>query len=109
MSAASDLALAYVSEGEFAKSGRLAREALDFYQKKQPENWQRYRAETLLGASFSGQRRYKEAEPLLLEGYKGMLARQRNVDIWDQYHLDRASEWIVKLYQAWGKPEKVAE
>jgi hypothetical protein len=25
------------------------------------------------------------------------------------YHLDRAHEWIVQLYQLWDKPEKAAE
>jgi hypothetical protein len=24
-------------------------------------------------------------------------------------HLDRAREWLVQLYQAWGKPGKAAE
>jgi serine/threonine protein kinase len=109
MESAADLALAYVSQGKFTESEPLAREALEFDRKKQPDDWQRFRAESLLGASLAGEKKYSEAEPLLLEGYQGMLARKDRMDVPNWYHLDRAREWIVQLYQAWGKPEKVGE
>jgi hypothetical protein len=38
-----------------------------------------------------------------------MLARKDLIGVPGWYHLDRAREWIVQLYQAWGKPEKAAE
>jgi len=109
MASAADLALAYYSQGKFAESEALAREALEFNRQKQPDDWQRFRAESLLGASLARQKKFAEAEPLLLEGYQGMLARKERMPIPDWYHLDRASEWIVQLYQAWGKPAKAAE
>ena len=109
MGFAADLALAYLSQGKFAESEPLAREAMEFDRKKQPDDWQAFRAESLLGASLAGQKKYAEAEPLLLEGYQGMVARKDKIEVLNWYHLDRAREWIVQLYQAWGKPEKVAE
>jgi eukaryotic-like serine/threonine-protein kinase len=109
MTSTADLALAYLAEGKFAQSEPLAREALEFNRRKQPDDWQRFRAESLLGASLSGRKKYAEAEPLLLEGYDGMLARKDLIDVLDWYHLDRAREWIVQLYQSWGKPQKAAE
>jgi serine/threonine protein kinase len=109
MQSAADLALAYVSQGKFTESEPLAREALEFNRKKQPDDWPRFRAESLLGASLAGEKKYAEAEPLLLEGYQGMLARKDQMDVPNWYHLDRAREWIVQLYQAWGKPAKAAE
>ena len=109
MASAADLALAYLSQGKFTESEPLAREAMEFDRKKQPDDWQGFRAETLLGASVAGQKKYAEAEPLLLEGYQGMVARKDKMEIGNWYHLDRAREWIVQLYQAWGKPEKAAE
>ncbi len=109
MASAADLALAYISQGKFTESEPLAREALEFDRKKQPDDWQRFRAESLLGASLAGQKKYAEAEPLLLEGYQGMLARKDRIGVPDQYHLDRAREWLVQLYQAWGKPGKAAD
>jgi tetratricopeptide (TPR) repeat protein len=102
------LALAYVSQGKFAESEPLAREALEF-EKKQPDERQRFRAESLLGASLAGQKKYAEAEPLLLDGYQGMLARKERMGAPNSYHRDLAHEWIVRFYQAWNKPDKAAE
>jgi tetratricopeptide (TPR) repeat protein len=109
MASASDLALAYQSQGKFADSEALAREAFEFDRKEQPDNWQRFRAESLLGASLAGQKKFVEAEPLLVEGYQGMAERKDHIAVPDWYHLDRAGEWIVQLYQDWGKPDKAAE
>jgi eukaryotic-like serine/threonine-protein kinase len=104
-----DLALAYQSQGKFIESEPLAREALKFDRKSRPDDWERFRAESLLGASLAGQKRYAEAEPLLLEAYREMLARKDRMAVPDWYHLDRAREWTQQLYQAWGKPAKAAE
>ena len=109
MAAAADLALAYQSQRKFVASEPLAREALATDVKKRPDDWQRFRAESLLGASLEGQKKYSEAEPLLLEGYQGMLARKERMPVPERYQLDHAGEWIAQLYQAWGQPEKAAE
>jgi tetratricopeptide (TPR) repeat protein len=109
MVAMADLALAYLSQAKFGESEPLAREALKFYHKMQPDDWQRYRAASLLGASLAGQKRFTEAEPLLLEGYQGMLARKERIAVPDWYHLDRSREWVGQLYQAWGKTAPAAE
>jgi hypothetical protein len=109
IASAASLALAYQSQRKFVESEVLAREALEFDQKKQPDEWERFRVESLLGASLAGQTKYAEAEPLLLEGYQGLLARKDRMEVPHWYHLDRAREWLVQLYQAWGKPAKAAE
>jgi hypothetical protein len=109
MATAADLALAYQSQRKFAESEALAREALEFDRKKQPDDWQRFRAESLLDASLAGQKKYVEAELLLVEGYQGMAERKDHIAVPDWYHLDRAREWIVQLYQDWGKPKQAAE
>jgi len=108
MGSLADLALACLSEGKFAESETLAREAMDIGSKIQPDSWQRFRAESLLAASLAGQKRFAEAEPLLLEGYKGMAARKYRMAAADRYHLDRAREWILELYKAWSKPQMAA-
>jgi len=109
MDAQADLALAFISQGKFAESEPLARGAMEFDCKNLPEEWQRFRAESLLGVSLAGQKKYAEAEPLLVEGYQGMRERKPRMDLPDWYYVDRAHEWLVQLYQAWGKPEKAAE
>ena len=108
MMAAADLALAYQSQGKFAESEALARETVEVDRKKQPDDWSLFRAESLLGASLAGQKKYAEAEPLLLKGYEGMVARKNRMAVADWYHLDRARAWIVQLYAGLGKPDKVS-
>jgi serine/threonine protein kinase/Tfp pilus assembly protein PilF len=109
MRSATDLALAYQSQGKFIESEPLAREAMEINRKNWPDDWQGFRAESLLGASLAGEKKYAEAEPLLLAGYQGMVARASRIAAPDRYQLDNARAWISQAYQAWGKREKAAE
>jgi eukaryotic-like serine/threonine-protein kinase len=109
MASEADLALADLSRGKFAEAEPLAREAVETDKKVQPDDWQRFRAESLLGASLAGEKKYAEAEAPLLEGYQGLLARKDRIAVPDQYHLQLAHQWVVQLYQEWGKPDKAAE
>ena len=109
MIAAADLAMAYVYQQKLAEAEPLAREAMQTDSKIQPDDWQRFRAESLLGASLAGQKKYAEAEPLLVEGYQGMLARKSNMADADRSNLELARKGLVQLYKDWGKPEKAAQ
>jgi serine/threonine protein kinase len=109
LDSAAALALAYESQGKFTESEQLARETVAIDRRTRPDDWKRFRAESVLGASLAGRKNYREAEPLLLEGYKGMLARETHISVPYRYHLDRARQWLIHLYEAWGKPEKAAE
>jgi serine/threonine protein kinase len=109
ISSADDLALAYQSQGKFTESEPLARETERMERTKQPDHWLRFWTESLLGASLAGEKKYAEAEPLLLEGYRGMLARKDLIAVPNWRHLDSAREWIVQMYKSWGKPEKARE
>jgi tetratricopeptide (TPR) repeat protein/predicted Ser/Thr protein kinase len=109
MASVADLALTYVSQQKFVESEPLAREVLEFERKTLPDDWHRFRAESLLGASLAGQKKYPEAEPLLLEGYREMAKRKAKIDVPNTYHLDLAREWVTRLYQVWGSPDRAAE
>jgi serine/threonine protein kinase/Tfp pilus assembly protein PilF len=107
--AAVDLALAYESLGKFTEAEPLAREAFTSDQKARPDDWQTFRAESVLGASLVGQKKFNQAEPLLVEGYHGMEARKPQMGAGNWYHLDFAHAWIAQMYRSWGKPDKAAE
>ena len=62
-----------------------------------------------MGASLAGQKKFGDAEPLLLEGYQGMAVRKNQMGAPYSYHLERANDWVVQLYQAWGKPDKAVD
>jgi tetratricopeptide (TPR) repeat protein len=109
MWSASMLALAHHDAGKFTEAETLAREALAFYTGKQPDDWRRYETESLVGASLAGEKKFSEAETLLVGGYQGMVARKSKIDAPDLYYLDRAHESLVEFYRAWGKADKAAE
>jgi tetratricopeptide (TPR) repeat protein len=109
LDAMADLALTWQEQGKFDSSVALAREAAAGDSRRRPESWQRYRAASLLGRSLLGQKKYAAAEPLLLDGARGMEARKEQIAVPDRYHLERAREWLVRLYQAWGKPAQAAK
>jgi len=58
---------------------------------------------------LAGQRRYAEAEPLLLSGYQGMIERQATIPTDSAPEVEQAGDRIVQLYDDWGKPEQAAE
>ena len=53
--------MAYQSQGKFAESELLAHEASETDRTKRPDSWQRFREESLLGASLAGQKKFAEA------------------------------------------------
>jgi eukaryotic-like serine/threonine-protein kinase len=87
----------------------LLRQDLVTYEKRMPESWERFRCQSLLGAVLSAQHKYSEAEPLLLDGVQGMLQRESTIPWFGKSDPDRALEYVVRLYDAWGKCDKGAE
>ena len=63
---------------------------------------------SLLGGSLLGQGRYAEAEPLVVQGYEGMKARESRIAVPFRSRLREAAERVIRLYEAWGKPEQAA-
>jgi hypothetical protein len=63
----------------------------------------------LLGASLSGQKKYPEAEPLMLSGREGLVARESSIPAPNRGCLPDAGRRLISLYTDWGKPEKAAE
>jgi serine/threonine protein kinase/Tfp pilus assembly protein PilF len=109
LSSMNDLALLYVYQSKYPEAEGLLREAVDGYQKTNSDTWDRYRCQSLLGVSLAGQKKYPDAEPLLLSGYEGMLQKEATIPAAKRAELSQSGEWIVRLYQDWGKPGKAAE
>ena len=53
-----------------------------------------------------GQKKYAGAEPLLLQGCKGMLQREMKIAAYDKKRLTEALERLVRLYEATNQPDK---
>ena len=58
--------------------------------------------ESALGECLTAQQRYAEAEPLLTDGYTGLIWKLGEKDV----RTAEARQRLAKLYDAWGKPEQ---
>jgi hypothetical protein len=63
----------------------------------------------MLGASLTGQKKFQEAEPFVVDGYNAMIQRKATIPARSSSALDDAGKRIVQLYRSWGKAEKAAE
>ncbi len=100
---------ARLQQHKYVQAETSFREALNTYKKISPEIWQRYNCQSLLGASLAGERRYDEAEPLLVAAYEKMVQRRNKIPAASQPDLESAGTEIVRLYEDWGRPGKAAE
>jgi len=103
------LGIDYLKLKEFVQAEKQFREVLPLKEKTAPDKWGRFYAQSSLGAAIAGQKRYAEAEPLLAGGYEGIKQREGGLYPDQKKYLSEAGERVVAMYQAWGKPEKVAE
>jgi eukaryotic-like serine/threonine-protein kinase len=93
--------------GRPAEAEPLLRDAVSLWSQKDPELWGRYDLTSMLGGALLGQKKYAEAEPLLLKGYEGMKAREKTIPPESRYRLHESLDRLVALYTATGKPDEV--
>jgi len=99
----------YLALGQYAKAETEFRTALASVVKTAPDNWKRYNLESMLGGALLGQKKYAEAEPLLISGYNGMQQREDKMPGAAKPFIKEDGERVPALYVAWGKPGKAAE
>ncbi len=98
-----------LGRGRHTGAEAILRECVAILQKKQPESWKTFRAQSLLGVALMGAEKYAEAEPLLVQGYEGLKAREAQITRpLARHRVTEAGERIVRLYEAWGQAEEAA-
>ena len=105
----SELTRARLIEGKFTEAEELARECLAIREKEIPDDWRTFNARSMLGGSLLGQKKYAEAEPLLLSGYAGMRQREDKIPQQGKPHLKETLRRLVQLYEATSRPDQAAE
>jgi eukaryotic-like serine/threonine-protein kinase len=100
-----NLATLLKRKGDFNGAESLYRQAIDAERKVFPEDhWEIATIKSLLGGCLIAERRYREAEPLVLESYRIIESQ-----FGDSHERTRAAlRRIVDLYSAWGKPTQAA-
>jgi serine/threonine protein kinase len=111
-----DRALALIQLGivllQFGQPGEaepILRECLAIREKQMPGDFRVFNARSLLGRALLGQQKYAEAEPMLLQGYEGLKQREAKVPRTSFVLPYEVAEWLVQLYDGWGKPEQAAK
>jgi len=84
------------------------RESLTILEKLRPDEWTTFNVKSALGDALLREKKYAEAEPLLLAGYRGLRQRQAKIPPQEQSCIATALERIVNLYEAWGKTDEAA-
>jgi len=103
-------------ERDFALAESFLRVYLDLAAKQPSDGGFRFHAESALGACLLEQKKYAEAEPLLLSGYRGLLKSEdkrpavihRQGASGRQSDLNEALDRLVQLYLAWDRPTEAA-
>jgi tetratricopeptide (TPR) repeat protein len=97
---------ARIQLGKYAEAEAPLREVLGVWQSINADSWRRYYGEALVGASLAGQKRFQEAEPLLLSGYQGLLQRQTSIPAGTRRVIGEAGLRVGDLYESWGQADK---
>jgi serine/threonine protein kinase len=100
-----------LAQQRYSEAETLLREGLPLAEKYWPDNAYRFYVMSMLGESLAGQKKYLDAEPLLLQGYQGLEQRQSSMSpsLRPVRRVKESLERLVRLYDAWGKPTKAAE
>jgi hypothetical protein len=96
-----------LSQKKPAEAELKLRECLAIRQKIQPDDWTTFVAKAMLGEALLGQKKYADAEQLLLSGYEGLKQREAKIPSQDKGQLTQTLERLVRLYEDWGKEDKV--
>ena len=86
---------------------QLLRNCLTTRERTMPDSWLTFQSQSLLGGVLLGQKKYTDAEPLLLSGYEGMKRREKTIPEQGKIHLSEAVERLVQLYEATDKKDEV--
>ncbi len=95
-------------EHKYVPAEKELRICLEWRQRVEPDRWPTWNTKSLLGEALCGQGKYEAAEPLLLDGYKGMKQRGRKIPPIAAARLPEAAQRLVDLYKASKQPEKAA-
>jgi serine/threonine protein kinase/tetratricopeptide (TPR) repeat protein len=103
------LGLNLLRQEKHAEAEKPLRDCLAIREKAQPDLWNTFNARSLLGEALLGQKKYAEAQPLLLSGYQGMKEREATIPPNSKVYLREALERVVRLYEATGDKDQAAK
>jgi tetratricopeptide (TPR) repeat protein len=103
------LALVKVQLGRFAEAETLLRPVIIAWDKTRPGDWRALQCRNLMGAALAGQRRFGEAEALLVSSAEGLERRSSEVPAIDRHLIGEADKRVAEAYGAWGRADKASD
>ena len=94
---------------QWARAEPLLRECLAIREKVEAGDWRTFNTKSMLGGALLGQKKYVDAESLLLVGYQGMKEREKAIPPLARDRLPEAVERLVQLYEATAKKDEAAK
>jgi hypothetical protein len=101
------MARAHAAQSRPADAEPILRQCLSAREKKEPDAWYTFNAKSMLGGALLGQKKYAEAAPLLLAGYKEMKKREKAISLPGQFRLREAADRLIELYTATNNPAEL--
>ena len=71
--------------------------------------WQKFDTQSMLGGALLGQKKYADAEPLLLKGYEGMKQRENTIPPPGRVRIPEAIDRLIELYTPTNKPDQATK
>jgi tetratricopeptide (TPR) repeat protein len=96
-----------LAQQKWSEAEAVLRECLAIREKKEAEAWTTFDTRLLLGKAMLGQKKYLEAELLLLKGYEGLKARESNIPPQGSICIPDALDRLIELYTATNMPDEV--
>ena len=107
---ASNIGWLRLQQKRYAEAEQILRETAAILTRTSPAAWERFNVESMLGAGLAAQKKFEEAEPLLISGYEGMGRSRRPTNTsTSRFNQEQAGNAIIQLYADWAKPDKRAE
>jgi non-specific serine/threonine protein kinase/serine/threonine-protein kinase len=100
------LGRAYLLAKQFGAAETTLRDCLAIRQQKLSDDWLLFNTKSMLGEALAGQQKFAQAEPLVVEGYRGLKEREMKIPAAFRIRLTEALQRLVDLYIAWDKPEE---
>jgi len=85
------------------------RECLAIREKIAPNDNMTYYTKSLLGSVLMRQKKYADAEPLLIDGYQGFKQREATLPPNFKGFMNAFLKRLIELYDEWGKPDEAAK
>jgi serine/threonine protein kinase len=96
-----------INKQMWADAERILRRCQTMREKVQPDAWNTFNSQSMLGAALFGQKKYAEAEPLLVKGYEGIKAREKSLPKGASNRIVEAIDRLIDLYTATNRPDQV--